>query len=49
MKTADFTANRWQVATVDQKNMSWIRWKISRQTHDILCTDTEFQIFWNET
>ena len=47
MKTADFTANRWQVATVDLKKMSWIRWKISRQAHDhdILCTDTEFQIF----
>ena len=49
MITADFTANRWQVATVDQKNMSSILWKISRQASDILCTDTEFQIFWNET
>ena len=49
MITADFTANRLQVATVDLKNMSYIRWKISRQAHYILCTDTGFQFFWNET
>ena len=44
MTTADFTANRWQVATVDLKNMSLIRWTISCQAHDIHCNDFEIQI-----